>query len=875
MQEAIEVLSRHAPWHPSWPTQATLPLPPSHWLARERLWQVLDEASDHAVTLVAAPAGYGKSSLVSEWLRVRQRPFAWTTFDRRDDDPARVWARMLVCIDESLPDASIRLATEGAESTDDAISTVLTRLAAASTPPTLVLDDLDVVASDPARDLLRYVLTRVSSLLPVILVTRADPLYLPISRWRWRGHLAEVRAADLAFTPDETAAYLAGAWGLGLSHEQADAVGERVDGWPAALHLAAAHLSRHPEADPSSALDDRTLAAEMLEDVLDDEDPDQATFLRQTSILDHLTPGLCRAATGVARSEILLARLAERGLLLRTAGRPGSDAPGYRHHRLLGDLLRAELLDRMPREAEVLHGRAARWLADHDAPEAAVRHGLAARADGFVLDLVGDHLWEVVGWDGGTTLRQVVGGTAALDPHRHRALLSTYIDLALLAGDADAIATLMARLGSGGTQGSVLVRRAQLSLVRLRGDDADATADPTATIHLMDPVHTHALGAQRGREGRHHEAATLLRAAADRAARDGARLRQLAILADLSWERVEAGCLVEAALLVPRVRGLADELGVAPPSAGQLAATRLALDRGLDPHATIGATQDVREWGDDPLRLAWALLALRRDSGGRVSNETVHRYLEIRSQEDVARWGVSLVHRAARIEAAMRLAIGDVEGAVLAVPDVVGAGHPASLSPTDQLLLARLWHARGRTEDAWRLVTEVERHEPTPRTAMGAARLKATLARQRGDESAARAAAARALWVAGSQGMRAVPSGRTLNSRGTAAGSVSLASVSTAPHARKGTGPCEPLTTREQDVLNLLDSELTYNEIATTLHVSTNTVKTHLKATYRKLDVSSRSQAVDRAQRCGLMGSPGLQVADATASTPPVGTVVR
>lgn len=123
--------------------------------------------------------------------------------------------------------------------------------------------------------------------------------------------------------------------------------------------------------------------------------------------------------------------------------------------------------------------------------------------------------------------------------------------------------------------------------------------------------------------------------------------------------------------------------------------------------------------------------------------------------------------------------------------------------------------------------------------------------------------------------MRAVPSNSAPSRRDAAAGSVPLARVSAAPNARTGTGPCEPLTAREQDVLNLLDSPLTYNGIATALHVSTNTVKTHLKAAYRKLDVSSRRQAVDRAQRCGLMGSPGPQVADATASTPPVGTVRR
>ena len=251
----------------------------------------------------------------------------------------------------------------------------------------LVLDDYHLAESPAIQPGMAFLLDRLPPQVRLVIGTRADPA-LPLARLRAQGELTEVRAADLRFTADETAAFLVDATGLDLAPADVAALGARTEGWIASLQLAA-HSLRGRD-DPARFIagftgDDRYVVDYLVEEVLAHEPAETRAFLLATSILERLSGPLCDAVTGTTGSAQVLESLERRNLFVVPLD---DQRRWYRYHHLFADVLRAHLLAERPDEARLLHQRASRWYADAGETEAAVRHALAGGDHDSAADLV-------------------------------------------------------------------------------------------------------------------------------------------------------------------------------------------------------------------------------------------------------------------------------------------------------------------------------------------------------------------------------------------------------------------------------------------------------------------------------------------------------
>ncbi|MGV1010384.1 MAG: LuxR C-terminal-related transcriptional regulator [Dermatophilaceae bacterium] len=332
---------------------------------------------------MSAPAGFGKTTLLTEWLAtlpLDEVRVAWVSLDVRDNDPATFWTYVLTALSTAM-EGSAAEALQLLESSPSAIEAVLAALLnEIGGRPTddllLVLDDYHLVEAPEVHDWVGFLLEHQPPSLHVVLATRADPP-LPLAKLRAGGRLCEVRAADLRFTAEESTAYLNGPMGLGLTGIDIAVLDGRTEGWIAALQLAA--LSMQGRDDPSAFIagfagDDRYIVDYLAEEVLARQSPDVRDFLLRTSVLDRLTGPLCDAVTGRPGGRSTLVALERANLFLV----PLDDRrQWYRYHHLFADVLLAHLHAELPGVAAELHRRAGAWFADHGDTSQAVAHALA------------------------------------------------------------------------------------------------------------------------------------------------------------------------------------------------------------------------------------------------------------------------------------------------------------------------------------------------------------------------------------------------------------------------------------------------------------------------------------------------------------------
>lgn len=365
-------------------------------VARPRLAELLTRGAESALTLVSAPAGFGKTTLLADWLEQWSaaapeggRSAAWLSLDRRDDDPARFWTYLVAALQRAAPgmgEGALPL-LQAQSSAEAGLGALLNDLGAVTHDVVLVLDDFHVVESREVREAVASLLEHLPAQVHLVLAGRADPA-LPLARLRARGDLAEVRAADLRFTPDEAAEYLTVAMGLTLTADEVEALEGRTEGWIAALQLAA--LSMQGRDDVAGFIagfagDDRFIVDYLVEEVLQRQTEDVRTFLLRTSILHRLTGPLCDAVTGQGGGRAVLEAL-ERGNLFLVP--LDAQRRWYRYHHLFADVLQARLLDEHPGEVQELHRRASEWYHQSgDLPEA-IHHALAAEDADRAADLV-------------------------------------------------------------------------------------------------------------------------------------------------------------------------------------------------------------------------------------------------------------------------------------------------------------------------------------------------------------------------------------------------------------------------------------------------------------------------------------------------------
>ena len=364
---------------------------------RPRLSERLDRGTASKLMLVSAPAGFGKTTLLTEWLAAGpagpagERLAAWLSLDRADNDPASFWTYVIAAlrtVASGVGESALALLqAPRSPPIETVLTALLNDLGAVAGDIVLVLDDYHVIDARDVQDAMGFLLDHLPPQLHVVIAGRADPA-LPLARLRGRGELAEIRAAGLRFTPDEAAAYLNEMMGLQLTARDVAALEGRTEGWIAALQLAA--LSMQGRDDVAGFIagfagDDRYVVDYLAEEVLQRQPERVQAFLLQTSILGRLSGPLCDAVTGQDGGKAMLAAL-DRGNLFLV---PLDDRRRwYRYHHLFADVLQARLLDEQPGQVPDLHRRASAWYQQNGEPSEAISHALAARDFDRAADLV-------------------------------------------------------------------------------------------------------------------------------------------------------------------------------------------------------------------------------------------------------------------------------------------------------------------------------------------------------------------------------------------------------------------------------------------------------------------------------------------------------
>jgi LuxR family maltose regulon positive regulatory protein len=388
-------------------TKLHVPRPQPGFVPRQRLAEALGEGLARGRVLVCAPAGFGKTALLADWASGGRWPVAWLGLDGGDSDPARFWRYAVAALDRARPGLAARVGPLPARSFDGLVAALINELAADPGPDEvlLVLDDYHLVDSGPVHESAALLLENLPPGLRVVVSSRADPP-LPLARLRAHGQLAELRAADLRFTPEEAAALLGEAAGPGLPATAVAALVDRTEGWAAGLQLAG--LSLRGQADATGFVaafsgSHRFVLDYLADEVLDGQTGEVRAFLLETSVLERLTGELCDAITGRTGSQAMLAGIERAGLFLVPLDEVRR---WWRYHHLFADLLRARLQAERPGRALALHRAAAAWCEEHGLADDAVRHALAAGDPAWAARLVEWHVEEMLGRSEGVTLRR-------------------------------------------------------------------------------------------------------------------------------------------------------------------------------------------------------------------------------------------------------------------------------------------------------------------------------------------------------------------------------------------------------------------------------------------------------------------------------------
>ena len=349
-------------------------------VARPRLSGCLSRGAESRLTLVSAPAGFGKTTLLAEWLAAApERSVAWLSLEESDRQPATYWTYVITALQTVAPGVGVGLPLlqSGQPSVETVLTAVLNELGTVPDDIYLVLDDYHLVDGPDVQAGMTFLLEHLPPRVHLVVSTREDPA-LPLARLRARGELVEVRAADLRFTLDEAAAYLNDVTGLDLAASDIATLEGRTEGWVAALQLAA--LSMQGRDDVAGFIagfagDDRYIVDYLVDEVLGRQPAHARSFLVQTSVLDRLSGPLCDAVTGQHGGKAMLESLDRANLFVV----PLDDRRRwYRYHHLFADVLHTHLMDEHPDGVAALHRRASHWHEQNGEPSQAIRHALAA-----------------------------------------------------------------------------------------------------------------------------------------------------------------------------------------------------------------------------------------------------------------------------------------------------------------------------------------------------------------------------------------------------------------------------------------------------------------------------------------------------------------
>jgi len=881
------------------------------------------------LVLVSAPAGFGKTTLIAQWLAPRERGggegepagpaprVAWLSLDAGDSELRRFVTHLVAAIQAASPQAGAEalalLESDRGLPVEAVLVSLVNDLDGLAGPTVLALDDYHVIDAPDIHESVTFLLDHLPPQVTVAITTRADPP-LPLARLRGRGELLELRAADLRFTTGEADTFLNHVMGLDLDPAHTAALEHRTEGWAAGLQLAALSARGHTGSGDTAGVagfvdaftgSHRFVLDYLVEEVLSSQPGDVRGFLLGTSVLQQLTGALCDALTGRDDGREMLEML-ERGNLFVI---PLDDQrQWYRYHHLFADALRARLLAQHPDRVPGLHQAASRWHAEHGLLADAVSHAIAGGDPGRAAGLVELALADLRKHRQDRTLREWLRALPD-DIVRGRPLLAAFLAWVRLSeGDLDGAQAWLddaeRALQAGRSADMPAIPGSLADAARARHDELRTLP---ATIAAYRASVAQARGDIDGTVA-HARRALELAGPDDHLARGAAA----GFLGLAAWASGDPGAAVDTfgtAVASLRAAGnVADELGATVVLAGMWLArgrpaeARRLYERALavaERHGTVssntvlsttgdlhtGLADMLREQGD--LDAAGNHLQVARELGDRASLlENRHRWytamagvLQARGDLDGA---VRMLDDAEReylpgffpdvrpipaVRARVRIAQGRLADAWdwAREQHVTAADPPAYLAEFNQLTLARLLIGQYRADrDQAGLDQALALLDRVLGAAQAAgragsiveARMVRALARHAaGDTEAAipDLAAALADGVPAGYTRLFLDEGPPMDELLRAAGYADLALRAADPGPGAGPSGEEGLSDRELEVLRLLATELTGPEIARHLFVSVNTLRTHTKHIFTKLDVNTRQAAVRRGTELGLL----------------------
>jgi LuxR family transcriptional regulator, maltose regulon positive regulatory protein len=869
------------------------PPPPARSVKRRDLVSRIEDGlrSQHPLTLISAPAGYGKSALAAEWRESTRRTTTWLALDESDNEPLRFFLYLTAVfqkVDETIGAELMTLLEANQLPPRETLIALLTEdLLASGISLVCVLDDFHSIQDPFILDILQELIAQ-PQLLQFVIVTREDPAW-PLGRLRAHAQLTEIRAADLRFSREETERFFLDVMRIQLSESDLSLLNERAEGWVAGLQLAG--LSMQGRDNPAAVIpwlsgSHRHILSYLTEEVLKKQTPSVQDFLLQTSILSKLNADLCNAVTRRSDAAALLEQLLASNLFLIPLDDEGR---WYRYHHLFADLLFGILSRTQAEQRKSLHIRAAEWFDSQQMPLDAIDHALAAEDFPRAATLLESHTWTLLNQG---YVRRVETWMQALPPEWRAQSPRTNLGFAwmyLLRGNFAQVLPHLQQVETALENTAVtndlraecLALKANLMQSQGRISEAIENAGqaltivPAANVRVLGLAYL-GLGAGYRQAVQFDQALDALQQAIRYSRESGDSVTGALATTHLILMSLQHGRLHSAEdISLQMIEQMERSSGAVPPIIGavygalglvyyernQVERAREHYLRGiqlgtfLGHHASLVYTK---------LNLA-RLLQAEGDLDGVAKN--------LRESMDLIQAGAPGWLRPNWLARQVQYDLATdhlMEAESLLRQSGVTAGQVTHAADEIQLAYVRTMLRRGKEADlkdgiqlAEKVLSLAESGQRN-NTSMQALALGALIHEKLGDAKSASAWMERALTLAEPEGYI-----RLFVDEGAAVASILQRLTKTvyvrallaafpaaerpSPKPRPTDGLIEPLSERELEVLRLLAHGLKYAEIAEQLVVSVNTVRFHIKSMYGKLNVDKQAKAIERARELGLV----------------------
>ena len=887
-------------------TKYYYPPPRPNLVPRPRLLERLDTGLCKAktftrkLTLISAPAGYGKTTLVAEWLSqwnegleikdetqpassVQDKPsspilhpsgVAWLSLDDSDNDPARFLTYFITAlrgVDELLGETALSiLHSPQPPASEIILTTLINDIAALATPLILALDDYHVIHTPTIHRQMTYLLDHLPPQIHLVILTREDPL-LPVARMRARGQVLEIRQDDLRFTAEETADFLKRVMGLSLSSDEFAALERCTEGWIAGLQLAA--LSMQGRSDISGFIQaftgsSRFILDYLVEEVFERQSPDVKDFLLKTSILEQLSGPLCDVVAEKNACQELLEALERANLFIVSLDQSRT---WYRYHRLFAESLRHRLRTSHPNSELELHRRASQWFEAKGLTSESIQYALAAQDWERAAKLIGlaadsllkrGELVTLIGW-----CQQVPEGLIRSQPE----FGMSYAWALLLLGKFDEAEELLADYEEIAHSAPVLlgqVAAAQAYAARARGENSRVIEKSELALELLpngDIVSRSVLSLNLGlvywHEGRLREAVPALNDTYELSTQAGNQYGSLTAQIFLARTLASQGALRQAEEGLRQTLQVGGKHPILVLAHYDLAAiyyewndlekAREHIERGLDICTRSG---NVEFQNGGHLLKACLFMAQGNMLEALAEAETTHAL----SQD----YGPATQARSKSCHAQIALAMGDVATAKQWVEQISEDVDANWFYRFIGLTKARLLLAQGDRAAARALLDERLARAAQAGWGYATVAIRALLAQAEETEESALKILAEGLKLSQPEGfirtyveagVGLIPLLKESARRGVMPDYVGQILSAYESRAKSTLPLVEPLSVRELEVLRLMSAGLSNREIAEKLVISTGTAKTHVHNVCGKLGVRNRTEAATRAKELELV----------------------